>query len=192
MKPRRAVPGVKAGGACRAVACWLPWVALLRPVPYVCSARGEPSPTALLGQACLLDRTRPLSLASHGPLLHGCARALAPGVRATLAARLGVTSPALTCLAAWGTAVADVRGCGGGECWGARALLTGLDPHPAPTPPTIQYPSPVPGYLFLCFEGFPFPEFGMSSFLINLFSFVIFVCNFIGLYISVYALYASL
>ena len=34
----------------------------------------------------------------------------------------------------------------GRECRGARALLTGLDPHPAPTPPTIQYPSPVPGY----------------------------------------------
>ncbi len=29
---------------------------------------------------------------------------------------------------------------------GARAVLTGFDPHPAPLPPTVQYPSPRPGY----------------------------------------------
>jgi len=30
---------------------------------------------------------------------------------------------------------------------GAQALLTVLDPHPAPTPPTLQYPSTVPAIL---------------------------------------------
>jgi hypothetical protein len=30
--------------------------------------------------------------------------------------------------------VAVVRGWREGACWGARAMLTGLDPHPAPTP----------------------------------------------------------
>ena len=38
---------------------------------------------------------------------------------------------------------------GGVVTWGrpgARAVLTGFDPHPAPLPPTIQYPSPRPGY----------------------------------------------
>ena len=60
---------------------------------------------------------------------------------------LGVACPALTCLSAWSGAVAGVRARGEGECWGARAMLTGLDPHPAPTPPTIQYTSPVPATL---------------------------------------------
>ena len=31
-------------------------------------------------------------------------------------------------------AVAGARGWSGGACGGARAMLTGLDPHPAPTP----------------------------------------------------------
>ena len=55
---------------------------------HVCLARGAPFPTASLGQACLPDRTRPLSVASHGPLLHGCASLLVPDVRPTLAWRV--------------------------------------------------------------------------------------------------------
>jgi hypothetical protein len=55
---------------------------------HVCLARGATFPTASLGQACLPDRTRPLSVASHGPLLHGCASLLVPDVRPTLAWRI--------------------------------------------------------------------------------------------------------
>jgi len=54
---------------------------------HVCLARGATFPTASLGQACLPDRTRPLSVASHGPLLHGCASLLVPDVRPSLAWR---------------------------------------------------------------------------------------------------------
>ena len=58
-------------------------------VPVITYARrvGATFPTALLGQACLLDRTGPLSVASHGPLLHGCASLPVPDVRPVLAWR---------------------------------------------------------------------------------------------------------
>ena len=51
----------------------------------VCSARGAPSPTASLAQACLPGRTRPLSIATQGlsTSLHGCASLHAPGRRRT-------------------------------------------------------------------------------------------------------------
>ncbi len=42
--------------------------------------------------------------------------------------------PSLTCLPTGGGAVVSVLVCGEGACGGARAMLTGLDPHPAPTP----------------------------------------------------------
>ncbi len=70
------------------------WQPAGHPVPgrgachHVCSARGATFPTASLGQACLPDRTRPLSVASHGPLLHGNASLLVPDVRPTLAWRV--------------------------------------------------------------------------------------------------------
>jgi hypothetical protein len=114
-------------------------------VPVITYARrvGATFPTALLGQACLLDRTGPLSVASHGPLLHGCASLPVPDVRPVLAWR------ALRALLPR-DGKRELRACGR-AVWegvpGARALLTGLDPHPAPTPPTIQYTSPVPATL---------------------------------------------
>ena len=142
LKPRRAVPGVKACGACRAMASWLPWGGALAPcsmcllgawgtVPHGLAWPGVPTGPDEAPFPCLSRAASPR---------------VRPRTRTWRPSDLGVTSPALTCLADWGAAVVGVRGCGGGECWGARALLTGLDPHPAPTPPTMQYPSPVPGY----------------------------------------------
>ena len=76
-------------------------------VPVITYARrvGAPFPTALLGQACLLDRTGPLSVASHGPLLHGCASLPVPDVRPVLAWPVTARREA---------GVASVRACGVG------------------------------------------------------------------------------
>ena len=128
------------------------------------AARGPPWGWAIRLLSCLLS--------AWGAVLHGLAwpgvptgpdqapfrchsRAASPRVRKLARtwrlADLGVAYPALAWSSAWGDAVVGVREWGDGECRGARAMLTGLDPHPAPTPPTIQYPSPVPGYPYIKF-----------------------------------------
>jgi len=60
----------------------------------------------------------------------------------------GAADPACSCCAPCGWCGDVCVGVGSGGDRGAHALLTVLDPHPAPTPPTVQYPSPVPAILY--------------------------------------------
>ena len=110
-------------------ACGPPWGWAIHPSSCLLSAWGiVPHGLARPGVPTGPDRT-PFRCLS---------RAASPRVRKLARtwrlADLGVAYSALAWSSAWGDAVVGVREWGDGECRGARAMLTGLDPHPAPTP----------------------------------------------------------